>query len=77
MKKFVVLVAIILFFPSILFGQKPLPTDNLIKSTEDAKAWRKYHTERVAYLQTHADLPKEALAKALHGQELGSGTIDF
>ncbi len=40
----------------------------LVKNREEAKAWRKYHKERVEYLKSEGNLPPRILEAALHGQ---------
>jgi RHS repeat-associated protein len=45
------------------------PQTSLVKNSDDAKAWRAYHEERVAYLKTRTDLPSRVLEQATHGQD--------
>ena len=49
--------------------QNTLITDRLIKNEKDARAWRKYHTERVEYLKTRDDLPDHVLESALYAHD--------
>jgi YD repeat-containing protein len=42
---------------------------SLIKSSDDAKAWRAFHAERVAYLQSQKNLPERVLQSAQYAQQ--------
>lgn len=46
----------------------PYRATGLVESVHDARAWRSYHKERVAYLEARPDLPKQALQAARHAE---------